>query len=172
MKTFFRWSIYLLIILFAIILVRTFLVQRAVVDGSSMETTLSNGDSILVDKISYRFRDPARFDVVVFPFPEGSSTLYIKRIIGLPGEIVQIKDGVILINGAPLSENYGMEEISYPGLAWEGVTLGENEYFVLGDNRNNSDDSRLPKVGNISGDRFIGRAWIRILPFSGFGAVK
>ena len=105
-------------------------------------------DNLIVDKITYRFREPERFDIIVFPFEYEDNTFYIKRIIGLPGETVQIdRDGNIFINGEILEEGYGKEVIQEPGRAYEPITLGEDEYFVLGDNRNNSSDSRDMSVG-------------------------
>jgi signal peptidase I len=149
--------------------------QRTEVSGSSMESTLSDGDNLIVDKITYRFRDPERFDIIVFPFQYEEDTYYIKRIIGLPGETVQIdQQGVIYINGEELEESYGREIIDADklGLAAEPITLGEDEYFVLGDNRNASSDSRDPSVANIKKKDIVGRAWLRIYPFSKFGLIK
>ena len=138
-----------------------------------MESTLQHGDNLIVDKISYRFSDPKRFDIVVFPFQYEEDTYYIKRIIGLPGEIVQIDtDGVIYINGEVLHESYGLEVIKDPGRAIEPITLGEDEYFVMGDNRNNSTDSRTELVGNVKRSELIGKAWVRIYPFNKFGKLR
>ncbi|MCI8894841.1 MAG: signal peptidase I [Lachnospiraceae bacterium] len=164
----------------AIVFVLTYLVihyvgQRTEVDGQSMENTLSDRDNLIVDKITYRFRDPERFDIIVFPFQYKDNTYYIKRIIGLPGETVQIDaKGTIYINGEELAESYGREVIAPTnlGLAEQPVTLGEDEYFVLGDNRNHSSDSRDPSVANIKREDIIGRAWLRIYPFSKFGFIK
>ena len=166
-------SIYLLVVLCAAYLIITYVGQRTQVSGSSMETTLSDGDNLLVDKITYRFSDPKRFDIIVFPFQYDTDTYYIKRIIGMPGETVQIDyDGNIYIDGEILEESYGREGIQNPGRAAEPITLGEDEYFVMGDNRNNSSDSRDPSVGNIHRKDIIGRAWVRIWPFSKFGVLK
>lgn len=167
--------LYLLGVLCLTWLVITFVGQRTEVDGSSMEPTLTNGDNLIVDKLSYRFRDPQRFDIIVFPYKHKEKTYYIKRIIGLPGETVQIDEkGDIYINGEILSESYGREIIKAEniGLAAEPIVLGEDEYFVMGDNRNNSTDSRYPQVGNIKREDIIGRAWVRIWPFSSFGILK
>ena len=166
-------SIYLLVVLCAAYLIITYVGQRTQVSGSSMETTLSDGDNLLVDKITDRFSDPKRFDIIVFPFQYDADTYYIKRIIGMPGETVQIDyDGNIYIDGEILEESYGREVIQNPGRAAEPITLGEDEYFVMGDNRNNSSDSRDPSVGNIHRKDIIGRAWVRIWPFSKFGVLK
>ena len=137
-----------------------------------METTLSDGDQLIVDKISYRFRDPKRYDIVVFPYQYEENTYYIKRIIGLPGETVQIVDGYVYIDGEKLDEHYGNEVMLDPGIAEEPITLGDDEYFVLGDNRNNSQDSRAANVGVIHRKDLLGRAWIRIWPLSEFGVIK
>ncbi len=166
-------SLYVLLVLCLSYLFITFVGQRTEVQGSSMEATLSNGDQLIVDKISYRFRDPKRYDIIVFPFRYEDNTFYIKRIIGLPGETIQIDgEGNIWINGEILEESYGREMIRDPGLAAEPITLGEDEYFVMGDNRNNSSDSRVEAVGNIHRNEIIGRAFIRIWPLSKFGILK
>ncbi len=167
-------GIYLLIVLLLTYLVIMYVGQRTEVSGSSMEPTLTDGDNLIVDKISYRFNEPKRFDIIVFPFQYQENTYYIKRIIGLPGETVQIdEDGVIYINGEVLYESYGREVIDSDkiGIAEEPITLGPDEYFVLGDNRNHSSDSRIPEVGNIKKDQIIGRAWLRIWPFDNFGII-
>lgn len=166
------WLIYILVIIVISYLVITFVGQRTQVSGSSMETTLSDGDQLIVDKISYRFRDPNRYDIVVFPYQYEKNTYYIKRIIGLPGETVQIVDGYVYIDGQKLDEHYGNEVMENPGLATDPVVLGDDEYFVLGDNRNNSQDSRAANVGVIHRDDLLGRAWIRIWPFNKFGVIK
>ncbi len=160
-------GIYLLVVLAITYLIIAFVGQRTEVNGNSMQPTLNDGDNLIVDKISYRLRDPERFDIIVFPFVYKESTYYIKRIIGLPGETVQIdEEGNIYINGEILQESYGREIIKeeHRGIAANPITLGEDEYFVMGDNRNNSSDSRLPEVGNIKRDQIIGRAWVRIWP--------
>lgn len=166
-------SLYLLVVLVVTWLVIHFVGQRTQVQGESMEPTLHDGDNLIVDKITYRFNDPKRFDIIVFPFRYKENTYYIKRIIGLPGETVQItNDGKIYINQEELKEGYGKEVILDPGNAYTPITLGEDEYFVLGDNRNNSSDSRSSSVGIIQRDDIIGRAWVRIWPFSKFGVLK
>lgn len=175
MKEMISTLLYLLGVLCLTWLVITFVGQRTEVDGASMEPTLYNGDNLIVDKISYRFRDPQRFDIIVFPFRYEEDTYYIKRIIGLPGETVQIDGaGNIYINGEILQENYGKEIIKADniGIASEPVVLGTDEYFVMGDNRNNSTDSRTELVGNIKRADIVGRAWIRIWPFSEIGFLR
>ena len=175
MRELLNTAIYLLCVLGAVWLVITFVGQRTEVEGASIENTLHNGDNLIVDKLSYRFHDPERFDIIVFPFQFQDNTYYIKRIIGLPGETVQIMDdGSIYINGEKLEENYGMEVIKPEtiGRAAESIELGDDEYFVMGDNRNNSSDSRTDMVGNIKRENIIGKAWLRIWPVSDFGILQ
>lgn len=166
-------SLYFLVVIVAIYLTIHYVGQRTQVQGESMEPALEDGDNLIVDKITYRFNEPERFDIIVFPFKYKENTYYIKRIIGLPGETVQIGvGGTIYINEEPLTENYGKEVMVDPGSAYNPITLGEDEYFVLGDNRNNSSDSRSTSVGLIKRDNIIGRAWLRIWPFSKWGILK
>ncbi len=166
--------LYLVIALVAALLIVKFVGQRTQVDGSSMNPTLYHKENLILDKISYHFRDPERFDIIVFPFEEdGEETHFIKRIIGLPGETVQIIDGYVYINGELLeSDIYGKEVMEYAGRAAEPITLGDDEYFVLGDNRNNSRDSRFEEVGNIKRGDITGRAFLRIWPLNKFGLLK
>ena len=177
-KSFWRQAvdtvIYFGIILVVVLLVQRFIIQPVEVNGSSMETTLSDTDHLLLEKVSYTFSNPKRFDVIVFqPYQEEEDLYYIKRIIGLPGETVQIIDNIIYINGNPLFENYGKENIIRdPGLAREPMVLGDDEYFVLGDNRNNSKDSRDGSVGSIKSSSILGRAWCRIWPLNKLTFIK
>ena len=143
------------------------------VSGQSMEPTLSNGDNLIVDKISYRFRDPQRYDIIVFPYKYEEDTYYIKRIIGMPGETVQVIGGYVYINGELLeSDIYGAEPMESGQLADQPITLGADEYFVLGDNRNHSSDSRDPSVGVLKRSDLLGRAWVRIYPFDKIGFIR
>lgn len=165
------WLLYIVLIIALTWTVVTFVGQRTEVSGSSMETTLSDKDQLIVDKMTYRFRDPKRYDIVVFPYQYQDNTYYIKRIIGLPGETVQILSGMVYIDGMRLDEHYGNEVMENPGIAEEPLTLGEDEYFVLGDNRNNSSYSRASDVGLIHRKDLIGRAWIRVWPLSQIGVI-
>ena len=165
--------VYILVVLLGTWLLITFVGQRTSVSGSSMEPTLQHNDQLILDKISYRFSEPQRYDIIVFPFLYEEKTYYVKRIIGLPGETVQIDgEGNIFIDGEILEEDYGMETMNYPGIAAEPITLGDEEYFVLGDNRNNSSDSRDPSVGTIRRSNVMGKAWVRIWPLNKFGLLK
>ena len=164
--------LYLILVVFLTILFVKYVGQRTHVNGNSMNPTLTDGDNLIVDKLSYRFSDPERYDIIVFPYQYQKDTYYIKRIIGMPGETVQVIDGMVYINGEMLDESYGKEVMLYAGEASEPVILGENEYFVLGDNRNNSSDSRDPSVGNIREDQIIGKAFFRIWPLNQIGMLK
>jgi signal peptidase I len=166
-------SIYILLALCASLLVVRYVGIRTEVHGNSMNDTLEDGENLIVDKISYRFNDPERFDIVVFPFHLDTSVHYIKRVIGLPGETVFIdEEGNIYINEVLLIESFGREVIHDPGRASSPITLGADEYFVMGDNRNHSSDSRDPAVGNIKRSELVGKAWVRIWPFSRLSFIK
>ena len=171
LKELLGWIVYIADIIGLTWLIITFVGQRTRVSGHSMEATLHDGDNLIVDKLSYRFRDPKRFEIIVFPYSHKENTYYIKRIIGLPGETVQVKDGYVYIDGEKLDENYGLEVMEDAGIAAEPIELGEDEYFVLGDNRNHSSDSRDPSVGILHRDELIGRAWIRIWPLDSIGVI-
>ena len=140
--------------------------QRVAVDGKSMEDTLQDGDQLIVDCFTYRFlRDPKRFEIVVFRLKDRPDTFYVKRVIGLPGETVQIINSGIYINGKPIEDPYATQSYFPAGSAEEIIRLGKDEYFVMGDNRVNSIDSRYD-VGPVSRSQFVGRALYRVLPFA------
>lgn len=171
-----QFGICLFVAVIIAFLIVHFVAQRTTVDGMSMYGTLNDGDNLIVEKLSYRFGDVDRFDIVVFPHYDaalGEEVYYIKRVIGLPGETIQITDGKIYINGEILEESYGyyMNDIPMNGYdAEQEIYIGEDEYFVLGDNRNNSTDSR--KIGCIKRSDIEGRACFRIFPFNEFGVIK
>lgn len=165
-------SIYLVIILCCIFVVPEYVVQRTIVDGRSMTNTLQNKDNLIVNKLSYVFGEPHRFDIVVlFPYGrENRDKYYVKRIIGLPGETIQIKDSDIYINGEVLKDDYRRDPvIEDPGILSESLTLNEDEYFVMGDNRNGSSDSR--DFGPVKKKNIDGHVVFRIYPFDSFGFV-
>lgn len=160
-----------LVLAAAILFLLNYVVQPTEVEGLSMYPTLSGGEYLLLDKVSYRFRSPRRYELVVFPSRYQGDTYYIKRVIALPGETVEIRDGTVYIDGEPLEENYGYEPIEDTGLAGEAFVLGTDEYFVLGDNRNDSMDSRFAEIGNVTAQEIVGRAFFRIWPFEKAGAL-
>ena len=128
--------LYAAIIVMCVCVVPKYVLQRTIVDGTSMMNTLKDGDNLLVEKVTYRFSEPKRFDVIVF-YPHGreSNDYYIKRVIGLPGETIQIKGNTIYINGKAIKENYGKDPMTESGIAEEPLKLAKDEFFVLGDNR-------------------------------------
>ena len=123
-----------------------------------------------MDRLAYAFGKPDRFDVVVYE--RGDQKLNVKRIIGLPGETVQIVGGEIYIDGKVLKQGEGMSAISLAGLAENPVKLGEDQYFLLGDNRDSSEDSRFANVGNVSEDQIQGRVWLRVSPVARLGLIS
>lgn len=160
------WVAEIALVIFLAYLLVTYGAERTIMLGDSMETTISNGDKLIVNKLIYRISKPKRFDVVVFKLKGKEHGYYnIKRIVGLPGETVEIVDGRVHINGAALLEEFEMEKMVNGGLAEEPVLLEENQYFLLGDNRNNSEDSRFANIENVVIDDMIGKAWIRLKPF-------
>ena len=172
-KNILLWTFQILVvILFAYVLVYFFGQSRTNI-GQSMDVTLSGGDTVLMDTLIYQVGSPKRGDVIAFK-PNGSSTGHssIKRVIGLPGETIQIKDGMIYIDGEVYLEKKSSPVITNPGMASDGITLGNQEYFVLGDNRNNSSDSRDPSVGILTRKDLLGRAWVRIYPFDKVGVIR
>jgi len=142
-------------------LIITFVAQSFVVEGSSMESTLENGERLIANKLVYRFRDPERGEIVVFTPRGASDQRYIKRVIGLPGDTVYIQDSQVYVNGEPLEEDYIKEEMREIGDSGP-FEVPDDEFFVLGDNRNHSADSRFPGlVGYVERDKIHGKAfWV------------
>jgi len=171
----FVWeTIKVVVISLAIILpIRYYLVQPFFVKGASMESNFEDGDYLLIDEISYRFSEPVRGDVIVFRYPEDRSQFFIKRIIGLPGETIEIKNNKVIIynagniDGLPLVENYLNSDQKTLGNLL--VRLDDNEYFVLGDNRLASSDSR--RWGPVNETLITGRAFLRAWPFTKFDKI-
>lgn len=164
-----HYTIGVLVILLTSYIIITYVGQRTEVVGNSMYPTLEDGDQLIVNKLTYKVSAPKRFDVVVFPC---NGDYYVKRIIGMPGETVRINSsGAIFINERVLPDIVGLDTIEDAGVAWEPITLDANEYFVLGDNRNHSSDSRDFNVGNISRGLIVGKVSFRILPLSDIGPV-
>ncbi len=144
--------------------------EQTEISGQSMMPTLSGGDRVLVNRLAYDLWDPARFDVVVFTREDGKTN--IKRVIGLPGETVQIVSGSIFINGERLESDEALSYVALAGLAENPVILDEDEYFLLGDNRDSSEDSRFANIGNVKRSRIRGKVWFRMFPIRRIGPVR
>lgn len=167
------WVFEIAVVLVLAAVVSIFFCQTIVMQEGGMEPTLATGDKVLINKVSYKLGEPERGDIVAFKKDaKQHSSMHVKRIIGLPGETVQIKDGLILINGETYMEKKDFPKISNPGLAETQITLGKNEYFVLGDNRNNSEDSRFAEIGPVTSDRIEGKVWYVISPSEHRGFVS
>jgi signal peptidase I len=164
--------IYAIIFVIGLYIIPNFVLQRTIVKGDSMENTLHSKESLLVDKLSYNIGNPKRFDIVVFfPYGRDVDEYYVKRVIGLPGETIQIIGEDIYINGEVLEENYGKDPITYAGIAEEPITLADDEYFLMGDNREISYDSRYEDIGPVHRDLIEGKAFLRVWPLDKFGFV-
>jgi signal peptidase I len=163
-----------LILAIVIFLILQFTVQSFVIVGSSMEPNFHEGERLLINKVVYKFNQPERGEVIIFHPRSNQQADYIKRVIGLPGESVEIKDGVVYIHEEdgsvfPLAESYIAEPASRD---FKGDKIPENEYFVLGDNRNNSNDSRSTGVRTVPGEDIIGKAWFSYWPPSEWGLIR
>ncbi len=138
--------------------------------GQSMAGTIYNGDTILVNRFVYLVSDPKPNDIIVFrPNGNEKSHLYIKRVIAGPGDTVEIRQGVVYVNGEIFREAVEVASIEEAGIASEPIKLGTDEFFVLGDNRNNSEDSRFANIGNVKKEYIIGKVWFRITSLREFG---
>ena len=174
-KTGFAIQEFLIIVVLAVIIVvpiRMFIFQPFLVKGSSMEPNFHNGDYLIIDEISFRLRTPQRGEVIVFKYPENPSQKFIKRIIGLPGETIEVNEGKVRITGP--QEDFVLDENVYlSGVKTIGVDtlkLAADEYFVLGDNREHSSDSRY--WGSVPRANLIGRVWWRVIPGTLFTAIS
>ena len=171
-KEHFLWEIikFIIVALIIIIPIRTFVADPFIVSGASMDNTFANGQYLIVDQLSYHFENPARGDVIIFRYPKDPSVFFIKRVIGLPGETVSIRDGIVtIINAAGATSASSTITLSEPYISSEHrsydtftETLGPKEYFVMGDNRNESSDSRI--WGPVARNLIVGRPILRLLP--------
>lgn len=165
-------AIYIIIITVLCVAFQHYLYSPMRVIGDSMNPVLSSGDILLVSESAYKEAEPGRFDLIVFKYKYDIHTRYIKRVIGLPGETVEIKDNTIYINGEELKEYYGYYDGEKKMDDYAAYTLRTDEYFVLGDNREHSVDSRSGDVGPVERDMIIGRAAFRLWPFKAVGSLK
>ena len=179
-KSFIKVTSFAILVAGLLLLFNRFVFAPMKVHGISMSPALTDGDIIFINKLSYKNNDPARFDIIAFEYKYDKSTWFVKRIVGMPGETVKIENNIIYIKKDEsdefheLSEYYGYyDKKTVPKYEnCEPVTLGSDEYFVIGDNRNNSDDSRSHDIGPVSEDMIIGKAIFRLLPFNAIGSLK
>ena len=167
------WIVELVVVIgLAYVLVSFFGIRTNVV-GQAMEQTLENDDDILVNKFAYIISKPKQGDVIVF-LPNGNkkSHYYVRRVVAVPGDTVQIKDGALYVNDELYKESTDVASMEDAGIASDAVKLEKDEYFVLGDNRNNSEDSRYANIGNVKRDYIIGKAWFRFSDLGSFGTIK
>lgn len=154
-----------ILVLAIVVPIRAFVAQPFIVSGHSMDPTFADGEYLIVDELSYRFKEPQRGDIIIFRPPTDHKKFYIKRIVGLPGEKIEVNNGIVTIfkkdeeKGIALTEPYILKKSSDTDKFWE---LKEDEYFVMGDNRTESSDSR--SWGTLNGKSIVGRAYIRLLP--------
>lgn len=151
------------------LLIMAFVGQSYVVQGDSMLPSLHHGERLLVDKLTYRFRPPARGEIIVFAYPRDHRRKFIKRIVGIPGDRIEIRDRTLFVNGLPVDEDYIQGPMYQP---FGPVIVPEGTVFVLGDNRNNSEDSRFRDVGPVPRSNIVGRAVAAYWPLSDLGLVR
>lgn len=157
------------VVIFFALIIRFFIIQPFIVEGQSMLPTFENNDYLITEKISYMLRAPQRGEIVIFRPPDNPSINYIKRIIGLPGDHIEIKDGSIYVNSQKIKEPYLTSDENTLAITKDlNIKLKNNEYFVLGDNRNHSRDSR--EIGPIPRESIVSRIWIRLLPLDNINA--
>ena len=167
------WTLEIMLTVAVAAVIVFFLGVRVSVVGSSMEETLYNGDTVLVNRFVYKLFSPKANDIIVF-LPNGNSKshYYVKRVIAGPGDTVQIMEGKVYVNGEPFPEEIENPTIENGLLAEEPVLVKEDEYFVLGDNRGNSEDSRYANIGNVKKEHILGKAWFIVSPWKKFGFLK
>ena len=172
-KVFFLWIVKIVVVVLVGFLVTIALGKTTIMQDGSMEPTLSAGDFALTNRFTYQVGEPSRGEIVAFKLSDDEmASTHIKRVIGLPGETIQIVEGKILIDGEVYKETMVFPTIENPGIAEDVVKLGSNEYFVLGDNRNSSEDSRFLDVGVIEKKEIIGKIWFIISPKDRMGFVE
>lgn len=172
-RGFMRWGFEIVVTLVLAAMVGIMLFQTVTMQESSMEPTIAVGDRFFINRVVYKFSSPKRGDLIVFRTnASDDAALHIRRVIGLPGETIQISGGRILIDGEAYKEGKDFPMISNPGLASSSIILESGEYFVLGDNRNNSEDSRYADVGVVSGKNIEGKVWFILSPSDHMGLVK
>ncbi|MFQ6804467.1 MAG: signal peptidase I [Lachnospiraceae bacterium] len=172
-KSVFVWAAEIAAVVIAAVVITVGFGKTTVMQEGSMDPTLAAGDVVLINRAAYKIGEPKRGDIIAYRVSEEeNASTHIKRIIGLPGETISIQDGQILIDGETYQEKKNFPAIQNPGLAETEITLDKDEYFVLGDNRNNSEDSRFAGVGNIRRENIIGKLWFVASPWDKFGLLR
>lgn len=169
----FSWVFQVAVVLAVAAVVSIFFFQSIRMQESSMEPTLRTGETFFINKLAYKLTGPKREDMIAFTKDgKDNAAIHIKRVIGLPGETIQIQNGEVYIDGKKYKEKMKVDKMTNPGLADEGVTLKNDEYFVLGDNRNNSEDSRFAEVKKVKKKYIEGKLWFRVAPVNKMGFIK
>ncbi len=170
----FKYMVDITVVILLAILAIHYFGSDVKMDGNSMQPTVNSGNIMLINKMSYQFHEPKRFDVVAFDDSLETDGIQenIKRIVGLPGDKIQIKNGAFFVNGKETKWIEEKDAIVNAGAANDEITLGKDEYFVMGDNWNNSEDSRFSNIGNIKKKQIIGKVFFKVSPFQNIGTVK
>ncbi len=167
------WAVEIALAIAVTVIVVSLFGFRISVVGSSMSPTLENGETILVNRFVYHLLDPKPNDLVVFrPNGNEKSHYYIKRVVAVPGDTVQVKEGGIYVNGFPIQEGTSGSGVENALLAEDEITIGEDEYFVIGDNRSSSEDSRYASIGNVKKEYIVGEAWMVAYPWKNLRLIK
>ncbi len=168
------WLVDIVIIVVLAFFISDMFADKVSISGHSMEPAVVQDEVVLIDKLTYEFKTPLRGDIISFYLSDDTEKeqVYIKRIIGLPGEIVQIKDGYVYIDDKIIDADSELYKSSIAGIAEDKIILGEDEYFVLGDNRASSEDSRFDNVGLVDISQIEGKVWFRISPFERLGVLS
>lgn len=166
-----EWIVVIGLAILLALLTRNFIFRVTRVTGYSMNPTLNHGDVLILNRFSYLFTSPRVGDIVAFPYPSDPSEFFIKRVIAASGDIVDIQDNQFTVNGILLEDSFSAGTVRSVGNVNFPLTIDEGYFFVLGDNRNASRDSRYTSVGNVRGNEMLGRSFIRIWPIANFGRV-
>ena len=172
LKSLAEWVIAAGMAYLAYLLLSHFVYATAEVSGPSMNPTLHHGERVIINKLVYVLGAPEKGDVIAFPYPANPLDKHVKRIIGAPGDLIEVNEHKLYINGELLEDEFSYEPLVTVGDTQYPITVGSDEYFVMGDNRNNSKDSRSSSVGLIQRENIIGQIWIRFFPFGAMGFIK